>query len=34
MKRFESGLWFHYFSSIDQRSHMFMRVRGQGPPLL
>ncbi len=23
---FESGLWFHYFSSTDQRQHMFMRL--------
>ena len=32
MKRFESGLWFHYFSSIDQRSHMFMRFVDKGHP--
>jgi predicted AlkP superfamily phosphohydrolase/phosphomutase len=24
LARFESGLWFHYFSSTDQRQHMFM----------
>ena len=26
LARFESGLWFHYFSSTDQRQHMFMRL--------
>ncbi len=24
LERFDSGLWFHYFSSTDQRQHMFM----------
>jgi predicted AlkP superfamily phosphohydrolase/phosphomutase len=24
LQRFESGLWFHYFSSTDQRQHMFL----------
>ncbi len=25
LQRFESGVWFHYFSSTDQRQHMLLR---------
>ncbi len=31
LERFESGLWFHYFSSTDQRQHMFLQsMNGSG----
>jgi len=32
LRRFESGLWFHYFSSTDQRQHMFMRLIDKTDP--
>jgi predicted AlkP superfamily phosphohydrolase/phosphomutase len=32
LKRFESGLWFHYFSSTDQRQHMFLRLADKTDP--
>ncbi len=32
LARFESGLWFHYFSSTDQRQHMFMRLTDPSHP--
>jgi predicted AlkP superfamily phosphohydrolase/phosphomutase len=31
--RFESGLWFHYFSSTDQRQHMFLSPLDKTDPL-
>jgi predicted AlkP superfamily phosphohydrolase/phosphomutase len=31
LRRFESGLWFHYFSSTDQRQHMFLRAIAKPP---
>jgi predicted AlkP superfamily phosphohydrolase/phosphomutase len=31
--RFNSGLWFHYFSSTDQRQHMFPRLNDKTDPL-
>jgi len=33
LQRFESGLWFHYFSSTDQRQHMFLRLIDKTDPL-
>jgi predicted AlkP superfamily phosphohydrolase/phosphomutase len=33
LQRFESGLWFHYFSNTDQRQHMFMRLIDESDPL-
>jgi predicted AlkP superfamily phosphohydrolase/phosphomutase len=32
LKRFESGVWFHYFSSSDQRQHMFLRLADKTDP--
>lgn len=32
LQRFQSGLWFHYFSSADQRQHMFMRHLDKAHP--
>ena len=32
LQRFESGLWFHYFSSTDQRQHMFLRLIDKTDP--
>jgi len=32
LQRFESGLWFHYFSSADQRQHMFLRYMDKDDP--
>jgi len=32
LSRFESGLWFHYFSSTDQRQHMFLRLTDKSHP--
>ncbi len=31
-QRFRSGLWFHYFSSTDQRQHMFLRFFDPSQP--
>jgi predicted AlkP superfamily phosphohydrolase/phosphomutase len=33
LERFESGLWFHYFSCSDQRQHMFLGLVDPGHPL-
>jgi predicted AlkP superfamily phosphohydrolase/phosphomutase len=33
LQRFESGLWFHYFSSTDQRQHMFLHLTDPKHPL-
>ncbi|HYK91848.1 MAG TPA: alkaline phosphatase family protein [Acidobacteriota bacterium] len=33
LARFESGLWFHYFSNTDQRQHMFLRLLDKADPL-
>jgi predicted AlkP superfamily phosphohydrolase/phosphomutase len=33
LERFESGLWFHYFSSTDQRQHMFLHLTDPKHPL-
>ena len=32
LQHFESGVWFHYFSSTDQRQHMFLRSFDKSNP--
>jgi predicted AlkP superfamily phosphohydrolase/phosphomutase len=33
LKRFNSGLWFHYFSCTDQRQHMFLHLTDPKHPM-
>jgi predicted AlkP superfamily phosphohydrolase/phosphomutase len=33
LARFESGFWFHYFSSVDQRQHMLLHMIDPAHPM-